>query len=654
MITTHFYAQDAQGNILPGADVFVYLTGTTTLATGLQTALGAALANPFKASATGQIQFQAPNDNYDVRVKSGPRESTLRRVQIFDSILKFEDLANFTDPTKGAAWVGWQGRTQADHNAESVSLADLGILPGGSYTVAQVAAAINNSSAPSIQVPDGAYNLVASGVPALTITRAVRLWGGKGAVFTIPRGITFSNCSDGCAEGFTLNTTDAVYHFAVWARGSGGNHSFNNLRINSAYGFMGTGDASDAANPTDCVFALNKGTCILGSLNRVSGTSPTIDGGPLFIENKFDVVASPVGVSINKVGIESWIGGTRVIRNKITSLAKLGGFGGITFGLYPNQRAESNYVYGFSAGVEWGNTGGLLHILDNTLIGCGTGLYDGTNGEELAPNATGNMIVQGPWGVTPVRAVNIKSQNVDLSGCVAIYTEDGNFNDDITITGTPPAGLTAIYADTNNRTLTISGMRIFNYDIGLRAAATSGTNLLSLVKMYGVKYPISDSGGNPVNILSACEIRDFLTFRVNKTLDLTSSSLSRPTGGIFAAAIGKVPAQFLDTGSPNTQFIYHSNILDGVASDPFTTNANMPDGGGSGYLRPKLAIIDGGVHRVKNVADYATAAAEVSAVLGSVPYDLPIQTWSTNNTFIRRRHAMTTITSGSDTIEQYV
>lgn len=94
MITTHFYAQDAQGNILPGADVFVYLTGTATLATGLQTALGAALANPFKASATGQIQFKAPDGNYDIRVKSGPRESTLLGVQSFDSVLKFADLAS--------------------------------------------------------------------------------------------------------------------------------------------------------------------------------------------------------------------------------------------------------------------------------------------------------------------------------------------------------------------------------------------------------------------------------------------------------------------------------------------------------------------------------------------------------------------------------
>lgn len=102
MITTHFYAQDAQGNILPGADVFVYLTGTTTLATGLQTALGVALVNPFKASVTGQIQFKAPDGNYDIRVKSGPRESTLSGVQIFDGLMKFADLA---DPANTLA--GW-------------------------------------------------------------------------------------------------------------------------------------------------------------------------------------------------------------------------------------------------------------------------------------------------------------------------------------------------------------------------------------------------------------------------------------------------------------------------------------------------------------------------------------------------------------------
>lgn len=104
MITTNFYAQDAQGNILPGADVFVYLTGTTTLATGLTTALGAALANPFKASATAQIQFKAPDGNYDVRVKSGARESTLRGVQIVDSLARFDTLSS----PQGAGSIGWE------------------------------------------------------------------------------------------------------------------------------------------------------------------------------------------------------------------------------------------------------------------------------------------------------------------------------------------------------------------------------------------------------------------------------------------------------------------------------------------------------------------------------------------------------------------
>ena len=73
-----FFAQDAQGNVIPNPTVYVYLPGTTTLISGLQDASGGALTNPFTGSASGQIQVAAPGGDYDLRVATGLRDYTMR------------------------------------------------------------------------------------------------------------------------------------------------------------------------------------------------------------------------------------------------------------------------------------------------------------------------------------------------------------------------------------------------------------------------------------------------------------------------------------------------------------------------------------------------------------------------------------------------
>lgn len=73
----NFFAQDLQGNIIPSPLVYLYARGTTTPVTGLKDANGAALTNPFTATAQGQIQLQAPDGDYDLRVYSGTRDFTM-------------------------------------------------------------------------------------------------------------------------------------------------------------------------------------------------------------------------------------------------------------------------------------------------------------------------------------------------------------------------------------------------------------------------------------------------------------------------------------------------------------------------------------------------------------------------------------------------
>lgn len=91
----NYFAQDAQGNIMPGANCYLYLPGTTTLATGLVDGNGVPISNPFLASGMGQITFGAPNGVYDLRVALGARDWTIKvqcadivqAMDVMDSIL---------------------------------------------------------------------------------------------------------------------------------------------------------------------------------------------------------------------------------------------------------------------------------------------------------------------------------------------------------------------------------------------------------------------------------------------------------------------------------------------------------------------------------------------------------------------------------------
>lgn len=106
MEVKNYFATDTQGNVLGSAQVYLYLAGTTTLATGLQNISGAALANPFTSQSNGLVQFKAPDGNYDLRVVKPGREFTIR-IQCFDGVTFMGDIQSTTDATKGASGVGY-------------------------------------------------------------------------------------------------------------------------------------------------------------------------------------------------------------------------------------------------------------------------------------------------------------------------------------------------------------------------------------------------------------------------------------------------------------------------------------------------------------------------------------------------------------------
>ncbi|MBP3935873.1 MAG: hypothetical protein J6D44_18670, partial [Pseudomonas sp.] len=90
----NYFAQDAQGNIMPSANCYLYLPGTTTLATGLVDGNGVPISNPFLASSIGQVTFGAPNGVYDLRIAQGARDTTVE-IQCADLLQALNETASF-------------------------------------------------------------------------------------------------------------------------------------------------------------------------------------------------------------------------------------------------------------------------------------------------------------------------------------------------------------------------------------------------------------------------------------------------------------------------------------------------------------------------------------------------------------------------------
>ncbi len=69
-----YFAQDDEGNYLPGATCYLYMRGTESLIEGLRNVTGAPMGNPFSSDNTGRISFIVPNGIYDLRVVKGARD----------------------------------------------------------------------------------------------------------------------------------------------------------------------------------------------------------------------------------------------------------------------------------------------------------------------------------------------------------------------------------------------------------------------------------------------------------------------------------------------------------------------------------------------------------------------------------------------------
>lgn len=98
-----YFAQDRTGNLIPSAIVSIYLTGTTTLASGLTNVSGAPIGNPFTADSDGKIQFRAPDGIYDMQVALGSTTGVKVTFQCVDVEQQLSDANNAADRAESAA-----------------------------------------------------------------------------------------------------------------------------------------------------------------------------------------------------------------------------------------------------------------------------------------------------------------------------------------------------------------------------------------------------------------------------------------------------------------------------------------------------------------------------------------------------------------------
>lgn len=126
----NFFAQDDQGNKLPGATCYLYQRGTERLVEGLLKANGVPLSNPFMADQNGLIQFATANGIYDLRVVAGARDYRLS--------LQFGDVAEMVLAAEAAARQSESARDTLNLNVGRKSDIATGLVqtvPGQSFTV---------------------------------------------------------------------------------------------------------------------------------------------------------------------------------------------------------------------------------------------------------------------------------------------------------------------------------------------------------------------------------------------------------------------------------------------------------------------------------------------------------------------------------------
>lgn len=509
---------------------------------------------------------------------------------------------------------------------ESVSITDFGASTTASAATNTTAITAAMAAANEVIVPEGTFAVNSITVPADTwlvgtsnTGSILSTTGSQILLIDDVANVTVDNLklvSTGTAYGNTINVIQAANNITV-----------QNCVIESAYRPFMSGDDAYANGPTYVKFLYNKTytTNTDGGLRTRSGSGLTGEY-VWFIGNT--IINDNAGGE--DVGIEAWTSGTVVADNLIFATHFAGGYSGITFGVGGYSIARNNRIIGFSAGVEVGNTGLGLHVIDgNIILHCKRGVLVSTGGVEEAVTITNNQILT----VESVRSdfeygIYVQCQAASITNNTVYYHNAGNTS----YTSSASRKGVAVAADTNNEQILISGNVFKNLIYGISAAATSRDVQVLGNDFYNVKIPLYDSGGSPNTYFANNNVQEFAYNQVNLYANFCNNEFSRssnyPNGD--GASISTSP--FVQSyNAANVVIVNSNNRFTYVLGTAFALDAGYY-AQGLGYDRPKVEVIDG----TYKVTNYSNPAASVSilATCGFNAGGKIITEWFTSNTYV--------------------
>jgi len=292
-IYTHYVRED-DGTPVAGAECAVYVGKTGVLATGLKDKFGEPLANPFVTTTDGLVQFVADPGMYTLQVSfdlvvhtysvyfadDGLRndladsyegasliayggttvETALGELEQFNA-----DLANTTDPAKGAALVGYRGRDARQGLDDSISV--LCFTPDGFDVTGSWNTVLDDAVAFSrvIRIPAGTTVFLQNWVPPVECVIDARgayirrlndaLYASTGASAAIIAADGTSTCIIGGTFDQAVSATSATFSGAVLL--NGGSFSAQGSKFENTWSSVFGSSAQDGAKSSPYVALIN-------------------------------------------------------------------------------------------------------------------------------------------------------------------------------------------------------------------------------------------------------------------------------------------------------------------------------------------------------------------------------------------------------------
>ena len=410
----------------------------------------------------------------------------------------------------------------------------------------------------------------------------------------------------------------------------------------------GTNPAATEVTIENCYFEHTSGTALWNKGIRVRIGTDTTEVRFKFYKNVVVMDAAANG----DLALECWGQQSDMQDNILISVNQNSPFG-VTVGNASQQTFSRNRVIGFNVGIEVGATNeGVVIVSENTTTGCKQGFTNSSGGEERSLIITGNMFIfDDDIRTDYTLGADIKSKSPTITGNVFAHVKPSA---ELVYTDVSSRAYTGISMDTSNKSPNISGNTFLNLLDGIKAGPTGEQYIISGNTFNNVSQPINDFGGNPTGAITGNTFYNFNACLVSGVTTFTGNIFVRESDfplSLGTAVVGTAPYAQAAIAA-NTIIKNIGNEFVNCGDTMWVTNTAFAISAGS-FGRPNLEKSEH-YWKIGNFATYTLADAEMNTVTGgSQPYDLQVQTYVQNATYIRRRTVQTVTAFSGDQIEDY-